>query len=164
VQAELQRKYELLAQLEEKYGNDTRPEESSEAIMSTHAAIAEQSMGNLTVDVLEARALNACRMRSRGMQMQGMRTSVKVLVHGLHSQTASSSTAWRAGTDPEWNDKVIFEGRSREDTLLFQVRVHSFFLLSCLTTQKNSMGWDILLACTRGSRCLCATCAARQQA
>jgi hypothetical protein len=26
------------------------------------------------------------------------------------------STAWQSGTDPEWNDKATFEGRSREDT------------------------------------------------
>jgi hypothetical protein len=122
-QAELQRKYELLAQLEEKYGNETSAESSPGAIMATHAAIAEQSLGSLAVDVLEARALNACRKRSRGMQMQGVRTSVKVLVYGLRSQTESSSTAWRAGAEPEWNDKIVFESRSQEDTLLFQVPV-----------------------------------------
>jgi hypothetical protein len=38
---------------------------------------------------------------------------------------AASSPAWRAGTDPERNDKAPFESRLREDTLLFQVRPRS---------------------------------------
>jgi hypothetical protein len=125
VQAELQRKYELLAQLEEKYGEDTV--QAGHDLSSSTAAIARQSAGDLSVDIIEAKSLNSCKKAMQGTK--SVRTNVKATVHGMRTKAVTKATAWRTGAMPEWHEKLCFDRRSRDDALLLQVRLHPRCLL-----------------------------------
>ena len=119
VQAELQRKYELLAQLEEKYGEDG-DRFSAPAPASTQSALTWQAVGDLAVEVIEAEGLNTSRQNSR-LVMQRVRTSARLSMQGRRGKVATKATAWCTGQAPVWNEKLVFERRSRDDTLLLQV-------------------------------------------
>ena len=114
----LQSGYELLAQLEEKYGEDVAPQD---VVASAHGARSWQSTGDVSVHVLEADALLVSR-RARVLTMQSVRTSVKASLHGARAKTATRATAWCVGAAPIWNEKLTFERCSRNDLLLLQVR------------------------------------------
>lgn len=119
MQAELARKYELLAQLEEKYGEDA----PSTGWDTTIKAITHgwQAAGNLQVDVLEAQALAVTRPASI-LSMRSVKTNVKAFVTGQRAQGVTKSTAWRTGQAPVWNEKLAFERCSHDDIVVLQAR------------------------------------------
>jgi C2 domain len=119
LQADLQRKYELLAQLEEKYGEESAAAEPATSA-SKHAALAWRATGELTVDVIAAESLSTSRQAHS--LLQRMRSNVKASVHGLRAKAVSKATAWRTGVAPVWNEKLSFERCCRDDALLLQVR------------------------------------------
>lgn len=116
VQAELQRKHELLAQLDEQYG---RISTSSDSGVRQNAA--EQKPGDVHIKVLEGRNLRAVRGASSTLQFRRNRTCVKVWMHGGSNRVVSRATTWRAGGEPVWHDELVFEGRERTDIATLQV-------------------------------------------
>ena len=118
MQAELQRKHELLAQLDEQYGR------ISSSNISVDPIVTEQKFGDVQIKVLEGRNLRAIRGPSSTLQFRRHRMCVKIWVHGGSSRMASRATAWRPGSDPVWNDDLTFESRDRAETATVQVLTH----------------------------------------
>ena len=112
VQAELQKKYELLGQLEERYGEDLIGDEQQGD--GGQATLDWQENGDLSVQVIEGSmlALSKCK---------ATRVSVKLTIHGKQGYGKTKSTAWASSRTPWWSEAIGFEHCQRQDVMVVQV-------------------------------------------
>jgi hypothetical protein len=112
VQADLQKKYELLAQLEERYGEDMISDECEAD--GGQAALDWQQNGDLTVQVIEGSMLKMAKSNAA-------RVSVKLTIHGQQGYGKTKTTAWASSRSPWWNETIEFEHCQRQDVMVIQV-------------------------------------------
>jgi hypothetical protein len=113
VQAEVQQKYELLAQLEEKYGDDLLADEGDSS--DGRAAVDWQENGDLSVHIIEA-------TMSKIPKNRCVRLSTKLTIYGQQGYGKTKSTTWADSRTPWWNEKISFERCCRQDVMVIQVR------------------------------------------
>lgn len=115
MQAKVNHNRELLAQLNEKYGDDLGPNNSSVSA-SENKVFDWRQTGNLVVDVLEgSMVLVPPRM--------GIRFKTQLILLGKQGSEMIKSTSWASGIAPLWNERLMFQHCSRHDVMVLQVLV-----------------------------------------
>jgi hypothetical protein len=134
VQAELQKKYELLAQLEERYGENMIGD--AEVTDGKQTAMDWQENGDLTVQVIEGSLMQLSRSKTT-------RVSVKLTIHGKQGYGKTKSTKWASGKTPWWSETIGFEHCQRQDVMVIQVCT---LLLTWLHTEQGGL-WSGSCTC-----------------